>query len=117
MVDCLFNRPCCLSLGSGLYYLYHFYRYWSMGFKQNCWMGLGYYQLRLVGRYRSRRYTDLSCTFIIPSKMENGSKPFCGSYDDFLGCTSWIVSTYTHGTSMVSILGTPNTKPIRFIVG
>jgi hypothetical protein len=32
-------------------------RSWSLGIEQNHWMGLGYYQLRLVGRYWSRRNT------------------------------------------------------------
>ena len=29
----------------------------SVGAEQNRWLGLGYHQLRLVGRYRSRRNT------------------------------------------------------------
>ncbi len=45
-------------------------------------MGLGYYQLRLVDRYRSCRYTYLCHSFTIQAGMENGRKPGCRSYDD-----------------------------------
>ena len=30
-------------LGYRMYYLYHFNRYWNLGFEQNCRLGLGYY--------------------------------------------------------------------------
>jgi len=45
---------------------------WSLGIKQNRWLGLGYHQLCMVGRYWSRRYVNFSSTFIVSSKMENG---------------------------------------------
>src|SRR5690606_7282283 len=80
-------------------------------------MGLGYYQLCLVGRYRSRRNVDLSCTFVIPSEMENGSKPFCRSDDHIFGCSSGVISNYSHGSSLVGLFGSPNSKPVRFIMG
>ena len=44
----------------------------GMGIEQNRWLGVGYHQLRLVGRYRSRRYVDLGCVIVVPSEMAYG---------------------------------------------
>jgi hypothetical protein len=46
-------------------------RYRYVGAQQNSRLGLGYHQLRMVGRYWSRRYFDLSRTFAFQTKMEN----------------------------------------------
>ena len=43
-----------------------------MGTEQDCWMGVGHHELRMVGRYWSRRNTDFCGTFTFPSEMENG---------------------------------------------
>ena len=61
-----------MLMGIWLYLLYCWNRNWGLGIEQEHWMGLGYYELCMVGRYRSRRNFNLSSTFIIPSKMENG---------------------------------------------
>jgi hypothetical protein len=45
----------------------------NWGIKKNSKLGLGYYQLCLVGRYRSRRYFDFGSIIIVPSEMENGN--------------------------------------------
>ena len=60
------NRLCILDLVG---------RLGRLGLEQNSWLGMGYYQLRMVGRYRSRRYTDLSNSAAVPSEMADGSKP------------------------------------------
>jgi molybdopterin-containing oxidoreductase family membrane subunit len=39
-----------------------------VGIKQNHWLGMGYYQLRMVGRYRPRRYIDFCYPFAVPQK-------------------------------------------------
>src|SRR6218665_831705 len=80
-------------------------------------MGLGYYQLRLVGRYRSRRNAYLSCIVVIPSKMENGDQPFCGG-DDYLLCNPGrFVPYYPHGPSLVSLLGSADPESVWFALG
>ena len=59
MVD-WFYHLCCLAAVWCLFCLpgsYLWYR--AVEPEQNHRMGLGYHQLRLVGRYWSRRYTDL----------------------------------------------------------
>src|SRR5690606_40165772 len=94
MVDCFYNCINCIPLGSWLYGLYHHNRYWYLGIKQNSRLGLGYYQFRLVGRYRARWYTNLSRIIIIPSEMENGDQPFCRSNDDFLSSSGRFVPYY-----------------------
>ena len=66
-----------------------------MGIKQEHWMGMGYYQLCMVGRYWSCWYFNIGGTFIIPSKMENGYQPFCRSNDNicrFSGIGVWGLS-------------------------
>ena len=55
-----------------MYILHGWNWYWSLGIKQEHWMGLGYYQLCMVGRYWTCWYFNIGGTFIIPSKMENG---------------------------------------------
>src|SRR5690554_3145140 len=111
--DC-FNR---FPLGSGLYGLYHHNRYWYLGIKQNSRLGMGYYQFRLVGRYRARRYPYFSRIIIIPSEMENGNQPFCRSYDHFLCSSGRFVPYYSHGTSLACILGSANAQPVRIALG
>jgi hypothetical protein len=41
------------------------------GLEQNSRLGMGYHQLRMVGRYRSRRYADLCHPSPVPSEVEN----------------------------------------------
>ena len=43
--------------GFGCIFLYSWNWYWSLGIKQEHWLGLGYYQLCMVGRYWSCRNT------------------------------------------------------------
>src|SRR5690554_4560889 len=100
-------------MGVGMYNIYRIHRNWSMGIEQDHWLGLGYYQLRLVGWDWSRWNPDFGSTSSLPSKMENGSKPICGSHDYLCGSAGWIVPDYPHGTSMVGILGTSPSKPVR----
>ena len=42
------------------------------GLNKTVGWGLGYYQLCMVGRYRTRWNLDICSTFIIPSKMAYG---------------------------------------------
>ena len=44
-------------------------------------LGLGYYQLRLVGWYRSCRNAYLRDPFVVQARMENWCKPCCRSHD------------------------------------
>jgi hypothetical protein len=67
------NKNWYIALGIWMYFLHCRNRNWSLGIKQEHWMGLGYYKLRLVGWYWSRWYVNLSSIIIIPSKMENGN--------------------------------------------
>jgi len=60
-------------MGIRLYYLHRIYRYWSLGIKQDRRLGLGYYQLCMVGRYWSCRNFDFCSTVTFPSEVENGN--------------------------------------------
>ena len=63
-------------------------------------LGLGYYQLRVVGRYRSRRYVDFSNPFVVSSKMADRCEPCSRSDDDFCGYLCGSVPDYSHGTCL-----------------
>ena len=65
---------------------------------------MGYYQLCMVDRYWSRRYTDLCDSFIIQTGMENRRKPGCRSDDDFCSNVCRPVSNISHGTCMGRLL-------------
>ena len=80
-------------------------RYWYMGSKQNSYVGLGYYQLRILGRYWSRGNVDFCHPAFVPSKVENVDQQECGSDDDFCGTLCGSISTVPHGTCMVGLLG------------
>ena len=75
------------------------------GLNKNRKLGMGYHQLCMVGRYRSRRYLDFSGIAVVPSEMENGHQPLCGSDDHLLGDSGRSVPDYTHGASMVRPIG------------
>ena len=80
--------------------------------EQNNWLGMGYYQLRMVGRYWSRRYTDLCYLIIIPPGLENRCEP-CGRSDDHLcGNVCGPVSDLAHGSCMDAFftIPYPNTR-------
>src|SRR5690606_7297289 len=104
-------------MGSGLYCLYHINRYRGLGIEQDHWLGLGYHKLCLVGRYWSRRYSYFSGTIALPSKMENGRKPFRRSNDNFCSNTSRTFPDYSHGAAMVGILGAATSKPVWIALG
>src|SRR5690606_1850142 len=104
-------------MGIGLYYLHSLNRNRGLGIEQNNWLGLGHYQLCLVGRYWSRRYTNFSRMVAFPSKVENGSKPFCRGDDNFCRGAGRVVSYYPHGPSMAGLLGAPHSEPIRVAMG
>src|SRR5690554_1894315 len=117
MVDSVLNSTCRLFVGSWMYCLYDFYGNWSLGIEQNRWLGLGYHKLRLVGRYWSRGNSYFCCAFTLPSKMENGDQPFCRSDDHFLCCSGRFIPVNSYGASLVGLLGSANSKPIRIFVG
>ena len=75
----------------------------GMGIEQDRWLGLGYHQLCMVGRYRSRRYTDLRRIVTLPPKMENGYQPLRGGYDHLLRSTSGALP-YHHMGRLASLL-------------
>ena len=51
--------------GVGCNHLYDFYRDRFLGIEQDRQLGMGYYQLCLVGRYWSRWDLDICCTFVV----------------------------------------------------
>ena len=75
-------------------------RYRFLELESDCWLGLGYYQLRLVGRYWSRRNFDFGNFALIPSKMADRGKPCSRSDDDFRCNLCGSVSDYSHGTCL-----------------
>jgi hypothetical protein len=60
-----------------MYSISTWYWYWSLGIEQNHWMGLGYYQFRLVGRYWSCWNLNFCYLIAFSSGLENGCKPCC----------------------------------------
>src|SRR5699024_9897541 len=105
--------PDCLCLGTWVYSISRIYRNWYLGTKQNHWLGLGYYQLCLVGRYWTRRYVNFRSSSPLPSEMAYGSKQICRSDDHFRSSTSRIIPVNSHGTYLACVLGSSYTKPIR----
>ncbi len=68
------------------------------------WMGLRYYELRVLDRYRPRWYADLGDSVFAPAKMENGDQPFGGSDDDFRGDDGGYLPALAHRTSVGGLL-------------
>ena len=88
-----------------------------MGIEQNRGLGLGHHQLCMVGRYRSRWYSNLRRIVTLPPEMENGHQPLCRSDDYLLSSTGGSLPYYPHGTPLVGVLDSAYTKPIRFALG
>ena len=65
---------------------------------------MGYHQLRMVGRYWSRRYPYFSYLIIVPPEVENVYQPRCRSDDHLRGYLRGYVSTGAHGPVVVRIL-------------
>jgi hypothetical protein len=88
-------------------------RYGPVEPEQNNRMGMGYHQLRMVGRYRSRRNPYLCYPVTLSSGMENRCKP-CGRSDDHLrGNVRRPVPNLPHGSCMeclLYVLPYPNTR-------
>ena len=78
---------------------------------------MGYHQLRMVGRYWSRRYADLRGTFIVPSEMENGDQPICRSDDHLCGIHGGYFPIDPHGSSLGWLLDASITEPLWFSMG
>ena len=53
----------------------------TWGSEQDCRLGLGYYQLCMVGRNWTCRNTYFCGSSFIQSKMAYGHQPFCGGHD------------------------------------
>ena len=117
MVDCFQYSLNCFSLGTWVHHLYDFNRYRGLGSEPYRKLGLGYYQLCLVGRYWSRGNPDFSSIVAVPSKMENGHQPFSGGNDNIFGNSGRFVPHYTHGSSLVGVLGIADSQPIWFALG
>ena len=59
--------------GVGCILIHHRKRNWRLGTQYYSRLGLGHYQLCLVGRYWSRGNLDFSGSFAFQTKMENGN--------------------------------------------
>ncbi len=73
---------------------------WHLGYQPDGWLGLGHYQLRMVGRYRSRRYADLGHPSALPPGLADGRKPRGGSDDHLRGNVRGPVPDLPHGPCM-----------------
>src|SRR6056300_1669498 len=71
----------------------------------------------MVGRYRSRRDIDFCSTLTLPSKMENGHQPLCGSDDHLLCNPGGFIPVDSHGSYLDGVLGNANSKPVRYAMG
>ena len=60
---------------------------------------------------------NLCRTVAISSKMANGDQPISRGNDNFFCDPSGIVSNYSHGTTVVGVLGFTYSKPIWIIMG
>src|SRR5690606_4101980 len=81
-------------------------------------LGMGYHQLRLVGRYRSRRNADLGDPFAVPPEVENVDQPRCGSHDDLRGDLCRVVSAGSQEPPLVRLLlGASASERVRLTLG
>src|SRR6476646_6048403 len=78
--------------------------YWSVEPEQDCGLGLGHHQLRMVGRYRSRRNTDLGDPLVVPPGLENRCEPCGGSDDHLCGNVRGPVPDLAHGPCVDGLL-------------
>src|ERR1700722_4790840 len=67
-------------------------------------LGLGYHQLRLVGRYRSRRNADLRDPLAVPSGLAYRGQPGCGSHDHICGDVCGSIPDLAYGPGVAVLL-------------
>ena len=69
----------------------------TVEFEPDCWLGLGHYQLCVVGRHWSCRHFDFCYSFIVPPRLAHRRKPGCRSHDHFCRNVRRSVSHLAHG--------------------
>jgi molybdopterin-containing oxidoreductase family iron-sulfur binding subunit len=90
-----------------LYRMDRMARYRYLGSEQNYRLGLGYYQLRMVDRYRSRRYADISDLTTLQTEVAYWCKQSSRGHDYICRDVCGTLSADTHGTDLVSHLHIP----------
>ncbi len=103
----------------GVYSIYRDVTYgigqWNLN--KNSGLGMGYHQLRMVGRYRSRGNADLCHPFAVPPGMENRCEPCGGSHDHLCGNVCGPVPDMAHGSCVDGILCTSLSEYKRTALG
>ena len=77
----------------------------GVGPEQNCWLGVGYHQLRVVGKYRSCRHLDFSRPVVVPPEVADLYQSGRLGDDHFRRYLRGHVPDVAHGTSLVGVLG------------
>jgi hypothetical protein len=79
-------------------------RCWCVGKYVSRVLGLADRQLRILGRYWSRRYADFCDSVFVPSELANEHQPRGRSHDDFRGDLCGNVPRHSRWSSLVGIL-------------
>ena len=80
-------------------------------------MGLGHHQLRLVGRYWSRRNVNFCGIAVVPPEMANGDQPFGRGDDHICGHHGSDFPGHPHGSDLGELLGVAIAEPIWLALG
>ena len=91
--------------------------HWNVGFEQDRGLGLGHHELRMVGRYRSRRYPHQRRVVAVPPEMAHGHQPFRRGDDHFRRDHGGYLPHDPHGPHLDGLLGVPPAQPVRFTLG
>ena len=112
-----------ISVGLLLFGVYSVYRevtygigQWNLN-KTIGWLGLGYHQFRMVGRYRSRGNAYFCDLIIIPPGLENRCEPCSRSDDDLCSNVRRPVPDMAYGACVDGILRITLSKQSRTFMG
>lgn len=92
-------------------------RNWNMEYQQIRYVGLGHYQLRILGGYWSRRYFDFCYSAAFQTEMEDEYQPLCGSDDYICRNMRRHVPCISHGSCVGWLLGIATAERIWFTLG
>ena len=88
-----------------------------LGSEQDCRLGLGHHQLRVVGRHRPRRHADFRRVVAVPSEVADGHQPLCGGDDHFRGHHGGSLPRHPHGPHLGELLGASAPEPVWVPLG
>src|SRR5690606_35063150 len=117
LVDRLHHGSFGRSAMGGERRLYVLDRYRCLGVEQDSRLGMGYYRLRLVGRYRPCRDTHICSIVVVPAELAKLDQPVSRGDDNLCGNLRGYLCCGAHGTTLVSVLDFPLAQSVRIVVG